>query len=467
MKPPVAFRYLLSCVCLLAAIASPADAARHALLIGVAEYENPEANLRFPGKDVENFRNYLVRQHGFEPAEIRTLLNAEATAADIGIGMRELVSKAEPGDSVVIYFSGHGTQVVDLEGDEPDGLDESLCPQDFESGDPDTHFTDDTLRKRLGELKTDRVLVVLDCCHSGTGTRVGGNPAKQGIRMMPSPFHPGPPQSVRGRLGAAMKSAIRSDAGMKHLLIAGCASDEYSYESGQIGGGLMTSALIAHASGANIDQPLGVLSGKVRNQALEWMRQLMPDRKPQNVSFEGGAAGTIRELLAKDGPRIEVVKPPMTELATDQAKEVVLKVAADKEVYQVGEKVRVSVTADKACYLRLYYTDTDGKSYLIFPNKFHQDDKVDGGSTVELGGEKSPFQFQTTFPEGFDGSEVGEVGEVFTAVACTAPFNDKIGNWGESHFEEIPGVGRGALTTRGVRIERKPGIAVTSYRIRR
>lgn len=64
----------------------------------------------------------------------------------------------------VFHFSGHGTQVEDLNGDEADGLDEAICPLDFES---EGVVTDDELHALLPEQGT--TLVVLDCCHSGTG----------------------------------------------------------------------------------------------------------------------------------------------------------------------------------------------------------------------------------------------------------------------------------------------------------
>jgi Caspase domain/Domain of unknown function (DUF4384) len=69
-----------------------------------------------------------------------------------------------------VHFSGHGSQVQDLNGDEEDGLDETLVPYDGRTpGVPD--IVDDELDEIFSHLHTTRVLIVLDSCHSGTATR--------------------------------------------------------------------------------------------------------------------------------------------------------------------------------------------------------------------------------------------------------------------------------------------------------
>jgi hypothetical protein len=67
-------------------------------------------------------------------------------------------------------FSGHGTQVVDLDGDEEDGFDEALCPNDF---DVSGSLTDDVLCRWLESLPAHRLFAVCDCCHSGTTLDLG------------------------------------------------------------------------------------------------------------------------------------------------------------------------------------------------------------------------------------------------------------------------------------------------------
>ena len=76
-----------------------------------------------------------------------------------------------PQDTVYFHFSGHGSQVEDLNGDEKDdGLDETIVPQDGRSGDV-RDITDDELDALFARLRAKNAFIVLDSCHSGTATR--------------------------------------------------------------------------------------------------------------------------------------------------------------------------------------------------------------------------------------------------------------------------------------------------------
>ena len=69
---------------------------------------------------------------------------AEPTKAAIEEGITEwLVGNARPGDNVVIWYSGHGSQMWDEDGDEDDGLDETLAPADVIPTNTDFDISDD------------------------------------------------------------------------------------------------------------------------------------------------------------------------------------------------------------------------------------------------------------------------------------------------------------------------------------
>jgi hypothetical protein len=82
---------------------------------------------------------------------------------------------------VYIHFSGHGQQITDLDGDEPDGYDEAWIPYDAckdYSGKykGQNHIVDDELFDFLNQLRTKvgdngKIIVVSDACHSGSGSR--------------------------------------------------------------------------------------------------------------------------------------------------------------------------------------------------------------------------------------------------------------------------------------------------------
>ena len=92
---------------------------------------------------------------------------------------------------VVFYFAGHGSRVLDEDGDELDGYDEMLLPWDSAGADGATsNIVDDELSAWFSQLagKTEHVVAIFDCCHSGTVHR--GAPSSSGriiARYLPGP----------------------------------------------------------------------------------------------------------------------------------------------------------------------------------------------------------------------------------------------------------------------------------------
>ena len=147
------------------ATATPTSRGRRALCIGIDEYaRQPLAGCV---RDAETWAATLEGLGFVRPTVLR---NGVATRARILEAFTELVDEADEGDVIVFQFAGHGTQVVDLDGDEPDGLDEALCPADHESG---ALVTDDDLAEITFGLRPGINLTsFIDCCHSGTMHRV-------------------------------------------------------------------------------------------------------------------------------------------------------------------------------------------------------------------------------------------------------------------------------------------------------
>lgn len=86
-----------------------------------------------------------VRRAGTIPPS-PSLLHRDATRGRIVDALTTLTASARAGDTLVFQYSGHGTQVADLSGDERDGYDEAPVPVDYESG---TLLLDDDLAGRL------------------------------------------------------------------------------------------------------------------------------------------------------------------------------------------------------------------------------------------------------------------------------------------------------------------------------
>lgn len=162
-------------------------AVKKALLIGIDNYKNLPFysneyrrwinNLKGPLNDVRIMKEALTSRYGFREEDIRVLTEKEATRDNIIKAFENwLINGTKQGDLVFFYFSGHGTQVPDQNGDEEDGLDEALCPYDVEpKGSKNVIearlIIDDELGEMLRKLAKRDVTIVVDACHSGSVTR--------------------------------------------------------------------------------------------------------------------------------------------------------------------------------------------------------------------------------------------------------------------------------------------------------
>ena len=96
--------------------------------------------------------------------------------------MRGAAKALVAGDLFFMTYSGHGGQVPDVNGDEPDKQDETWCLYDGQ-------LIDDELYFELAQFKAGvRVLVLSDSCHSGSVTRERPPPPVPGQRpkLMPA-----------------------------------------------------------------------------------------------------------------------------------------------------------------------------------------------------------------------------------------------------------------------------------------
>jgi tetratricopeptide (TPR) repeat protein len=152
-----------------------------ALIIGISEFKDTKLNLHYPAKDAKDFYNFLVNEGNFAKDHVKLLTNAQATRASIlsELGDKWLPHVANPDDLVLIYISSHGSpSEMDVVGvnyllaydtDVDNLLASGLPMQDLSS----------VIKTRV---HSDRVVVVLDACHSGAA-ETGGKGLTRSINV--------------------------------------------------------------------------------------------------------------------------------------------------------------------------------------------------------------------------------------------------------------------------------------------
>lgn len=188
---------------------------RLALCIGINAY--PGAELSGCLNDALDWKKAL-EQRGFQ---VQTLLDTEATLANIVAAIRATMAMTHYRDRVVITYSGHGTYGRDFNGDEPDAADEAICPVDvFTKG----SLYDDEIKQLLGDRPFGvRTFFVADSCYSGTIARFMGGSVNPRVRAK---FLPPSAAAPRRKEITVPRTIVRPV-----LSLSGCKDDEVSYDA--------------------------------------------------------------------------------------------------------------------------------------------------------------------------------------------------------------------------------------------
>ena len=244
---------------------------RRALCIGIDAYPAPQA-LAGCVNDSRDWSSAL-QSLGFT---VSSLINEQATRAAMLDAMQQLISTASPGDSIVIQYAGHGTKVKDLDGDEVDGTDEALVPFDFGTG---SFLIDDDIRRIMVAIPRGVSLTCfMDCCHSGTNTRMFGVTPEtdpQGSRarfLQMTPEWNAAHAAFRSEMRAGPAPAGRAADSMREINFAACLPEQVAYESAGSGDFTRRAVPILRASAslltnaAFLDKVMGAFGTSARQQ---------------------------------------------------------------------------------------------------------------------------------------------------------------------------------------------------------
>lgn len=232
-----AFPYLLCLTATLAVLPARADV--RAVLVGVGDYLTLDADLKGPPADARLMAETLAGR-GVKPSDM-VVLTSDPTNLPVGVvtaaplrdailaAMEAAAAASDPGDTVVFYFSGHGSQAPDMSGDEGGGYDEILLPADAAgwkgaTASVENAILDDELQAWAQGLLSRGVALVglVDACHSATGFRAIGG---AGVARVIDPEALGIPDDVVPVAGAKA-APLRGD----FVFLYSSQSDQRSFE---------------------------------------------------------------------------------------------------------------------------------------------------------------------------------------------------------------------------------------------
>lgn len=140
---------------------------KKALLVG-CNYTSTPYQLKGCVNDIVNMSHFLTDALDYDLNNLITLRDDNPsmppTKVNILGALKHLISQSANLTEIWFHYSGHGSRVRDVNGDEADGLDEVIVPLDFtRSG----VITDDDLFEIIKDVKC-RLVMIFDSCNSGS-----------------------------------------------------------------------------------------------------------------------------------------------------------------------------------------------------------------------------------------------------------------------------------------------------------
>lgn len=248
----------------------------------------------------------LIRK-GYQRNNIKTLTNNEATKQAIVHELKSIDKHSKPGDCIYIHFSCHGQQMIDDNGDEPDGLDEALIPYDaqrwYEKGiyEGENHLKDDEFEVLLNAIRKKagmkgNVIVILDACHSGTADRATDDDIyTRGTIYI---FGPDSSKPVKRNVHKTMYPLQRGKDMAPITILSACQPDQINYEHKTAQGihyGSLSYAFHEVINSINADISTNGIFEKLKSQ----MKEMFINKEQKQTPYFESTQKDERFTLAK------------------------------------------------------------------------------------------------------------------------------------------------------------------------
>lgn len=222
-----------------------------ALVIGISNFADSDINLRYAAKDAIDFSNYLQSDGNFPKQNVKLLTDKDATRENIvkQLGEGWLGRRAGPDDLVVVYVSSHGSTSMD----KADGVNFLVAYDTQPTALLSTGIPMQWFSQMIKEqVHSNRVVLILDVCHSGAATRGEGKKSLSRTNTFnPDDIPLGAGQSV----------------------ICSSAPEQVSWESKTYPNSVFTKRLIEalkmNGGSANLDNAYEYLRGEVYKEVLQ------------------------------------------------------------------------------------------------------------------------------------------------------------------------------------------------------
>jgi len=280
------------------------------IAVGVNEYANTQYNLKYAAADARDFAEEMQRRQslvgGFERIETVQLLDRDATKANILAAIKRLagepgpptlkagpldaLKRAEPEDTVVIYFAGHGTAQSQRF---------YLIPHDLGYTGERTKLTEQGLSTMLAHSISDieleaavegldagHLMLIIDACNSGQALEAE--------------------EKRRGPMNSKGLAQLAYEKGM--YILTAAQSFQAALEAAQLGHGYLTYALVEEGlktPAADTQPKDGVV---IAREWLNFATERVPQMQEEKMA-QGRGIGVEKEITFVEGEQRSVQRP--------------------------------------------------------------------------------------------------------------------------------------------------------------
>ena len=367
-------------------------AENRALLIGVGKDLNPNTNdLGGIKYDLEMMKNKVAPALGFSMKQIKVLQDQEATVQKIESAFKSwLINGVESGDRVLLYFSGHGSWIKDLNGDEIDDQDEVLCAYD-------KNWVDDRIGTLLAKIPSNETIIFIDSCHSGTSSRMVTQ-TNDDVHTKCLCYQGN--SSGKEAKGGSMLEEILLRQYDRYVYLGACPDDKSSCDSHK--GGVFTRGIVdavKYASKNKTPLTMKLIQKKSKLYIKNCLENYPTCTRCRLPPYTPNLTGSPK-LMAMD----LTPKPARSELWRK------LESWADKAPYKVpitlnmnrqkvGDALVITCDVPMNGYLNIIEVGSqDTEAIVLYPNKYHQDNYVHAGTRVTIP-DSGEFELRASVPD--------------------------------------------------------------------
>ena len=380
-------------------LAGAAQARARALLIGVGDIPN---NF-LPGVDIDidNMKKVAAIM-GFQPADIKVLLDEQATYANVrqalatwvrgGVGpdhhvpiyfngplfylavLRQVICQEH--HHVLIYFTGHGTRVPDPAPGNAGGADDALVLRDVRRAQIQGRASlrnvllGHELGAALAAIPSHNVLVLVDACHSGTATRtltLANRRLGVGSGVKKFFSYPGMPA------GGTTTRALRAPSGAENYAALSAARDDESAGDTEQGG-LFTLGVVGAIQSAARDGQHPTVAD-LRTAATAFIAAHTNDQHPVTDGNDRLIRGALDLIPLRDGQG-----PTWHARTALAAQGEPLDLSGSRQQIRVGEQIVLDVALPRAGFLNVVAVDSQDRATVLYPNKYTPANEVAAGA---------------------------------------------------------------------------------------